>query len=65
MTRREVLSYVEIPDVDIQEFNAWQDFKRTFVRDEYIFLKKEEEKQEELVIQGTSLLFIFQFYRTL
>jgi hypothetical protein len=53
MTRREVLSYVEIPDVDIQEINAWQDFKRTFVRDEYIFLKKEEEKQEELVIQGT------------
>ncbi len=53
MTRREVLSYVEIPDVDIQEFNAWQDFKRAFVRDEYIFLKKEEEKQEELVIQGT------------
>jgi hypothetical protein len=53
MTRREVLLYVEIPDVDIQEINAWQDFKRAFVRDEYIFLKKEEEKQEELVIQGT------------
>ncbi len=52
MTRREVLLYVEIPDVDIQEFNAWQDFKRAFIRDEYIFLKKEEEKQEELVIQG-------------
>ena len=51
MTRREVLSYVEIPDVDIQEFSAWQDFKRAFIRDEYIFLKKEEEKQEELVIQ--------------
>ena len=53
MTRREVLLYVEIPDVDIQEFNAWQDFKRELVRDEYIFLNKEEEKQEELVIQGT------------
>ena len=43
MTRREVLSYVEIPDVDIQEFSAWQDFKRAFIRDEYIFLKKEED----------------------
>ncbi len=52
MTRRGVLLHVEIPDIDIQEFNAWQDFKRTIVRDEYIFLKKEEEKQEELVIQG-------------
>jgi hypothetical protein len=53
MTKREVLLYVEIPDVDIQEFNAWQDFKGAIVRDEYIFLKKEEDKQEELVIQGT------------
>ncbi len=51
MTRREVLSYVDIPDVDIQEFSAWQDFKSVFIRDEYIFLNKEEEKQEELVIQ--------------
>ena len=51
MTRREVLSHVEIPDVDIQEFSAWQDFKRVLIRDEYIFLKKEEENQEELLIQ--------------
>jgi len=53
MTRREVLLYVEIPDIDIQELNAWQDFKGAIVRDEYIFLKEEEEKQEEVVIQRT------------
>ena len=53
MTKREVLLYVEIPDIDIQEFNAWQDFKGAIVRDQYIFLKEEEEKQEEVVIQRT------------
>jgi hypothetical protein len=51
MTRREILLFVEIPDIDIEELNAWQDFKGAFAMDEYIFLKKEEEKQEELVMQ--------------
>ena len=46
MTRREVLLLVEIPDVDMQEFIAWEEFKGTFARDEYIFLNKEEEKEE-------------------
>jgi hypothetical protein len=50
MTRREVVLLVEIPDVDMQEFNAWQDFKGAFARDEYIFLNNEEEKEEKLVI---------------
>ena len=46
MTRRKVLLSVEVPDVDIEEFNAWEDFKGAFARDEYIFLNKEEEKEE-------------------
>jgi hypothetical protein len=46
MTRREVLLLVEIPDVDMQEFIAWGEFKGAFARDEYIFLNKEEEKEE-------------------
>jgi len=50
MSRREVLLSVEIPDIDIQEFAAWEDFKGAFARDEYIFLNKEEEKKEKLVI---------------
>jgi hypothetical protein len=50
MTKREVLLSVEIPDMDIQEFIAWEDFKGAFVRDEYIFLNKEEEMEEKLVI---------------
>ena len=50
MTRREVLLLVEISDVDMQEFIAWEDFKGAFVRDEYIFLNKEEEMEEKLVI---------------
>jgi hypothetical protein len=49
MTRREVLLSVEVPDIDIQEFTAWEDFKGAFARDEYIFLNKEEEK-EKLII---------------
>jgi hypothetical protein len=53
MSGREVLLFVEIPDIDIEEISAWHDFKGAFAMDEYIFLKKEEEKQEELVIQGT------------
>jgi hypothetical protein len=44
--------FVDIPDIDIQEINAWQDFKGAFAMDEYIFLTKEEEKQEEFVMQG-------------
>jgi hypothetical protein len=52
MTRREILLFVDIPDIDIEEFNAWQDFKEAFAMDEYIFLQKEEEKQEELIMQG-------------
>jgi hypothetical protein len=51
MTRREILLFVDIPDIDIEELNAWQDFKGAFAMDEYIFLKKEEGKQEELVMQ--------------
>jgi hypothetical protein len=50
MSRREVLLSVEIPDIDIQEFAAWEDFKGAFARDEYIFLNKEEEKKEKLAI---------------
>lgn len=50
MTKREVLLSVEIPDMDIQEFIAWEDFKGAFARDEYIFLNKEEEMEEKLVI---------------
>lgn len=50
MTRREVLLSVEIPDMDIQEFIAWEDFKGAFARDEYIFLNKEDEMEEKLVI---------------
>jgi hypothetical protein len=34
MTRRKVLLSVEVTDVDIQEFNAWEDFKGAFARDD-------------------------------
>jgi hypothetical protein len=43
MTRREVLLSVEIPDVDMQEFNTWLNVKASLARAEYIFTNNEEE----------------------